>query len=193
MFCFDLETMGTDDNCVVLSAGIIYFDPETDGSTTLSDFVNRGLFVKFDAKEQIQKLKRTVDQSTMDWWKKQTEEAKSMSVKPSEKDVSAYEGLKQILLYIDKYMDGKSWDQEIIWARGNLDERAITSLAKQVDIKVIAPHYRWRDMRTAIDLIYGSTNGYVDVEGVDKESVGKHDPVIDCAFDILMLLNGKKK
>ena len=193
MFMFDIESIGTNDDAVVLSAGIIYFDPEADASTSFDNLVNRGLFVKFDAKEQIQTLKRTVDQSTLDWWKKQTPQSKKVSFEPSDKDVSAYEGLKQIHLYIDKYLDGKNWSREVIWARGSFDERAITSLSKQVDIKMIAPYYRWRDMRTAIDLIYGSTDGYVEVEGVQKDSVGKHDPVIDCAFDILMLLNGKKK
>jgi hypothetical protein len=193
MFMFDVETLGTEDKSVILSAGIIYFDPETDGTTSLEELINRGLFVKFDVKEQIQKYKRTVDQSTMDWWKKQTEETKVMSFRPSADDVEAYEGLKQIILYIDKHKNEKSWDLEFMWARGGLDERVISSLAKQVDLLPIAPYHRWRDIRTAIDLVYGSINGYVEVEGVEKGTVGKHDPVIDCAFDILMLLNGKKK
>jgi hypothetical protein len=51
----------------------------------------------------------------------------------------------------------------------------------------------WRDMRTAVDLLSGGTNGYCDVvhPKFNRADVIKHHPVHDCALDAMMLLYGK--
>ena len=52
----------------------------------------------------------------------------------------------------------------------------------------------WRDVRTAVDCLYGSSNGYVEVvkDGFDRAAVIKHHPVHDCALDAMMLMYGKQ-
>lgn len=190
MFCFDIETLGIESTTVILSAGIIYFDPETDQDVEYDDLVSRGLFIKFDAKDQLLRLERTMTKSTLDWWNKQGsfQQQSSFMIRPE--DLKAEEAFKAIHAYVNKHMRGKSWDKEFIWARGSLDQMAIDSLALKVGVDPIAPFSRWRDMRTAIDMLTGSTNGYCEVKGLDPNVVIKHHPVHDCAYDILMLIKG---
>ena len=190
MFMFDIETLGVESTTVILSAGIIHFDPEMDTEISYNDLCQRGLFVKFNAKDQVKRLDRTISKSTLDWWNKQGQWQQESSLVPSESDLLAEDGIKAIHKYINKYMGGKKWDTESIWARGSLDQMAIDSLCNKAGVDPIAPFNRWRDMRTAIDMLYGTSNGYCKVQDLSMDEVAKHHPVPDCALDILMLLRG---
>lgn len=193
MFMFDIETLGVESTTVVLSAGIIHFDPEVDTEVSYTDLVERGLFVKFNAKDQVKRLDRTITKSTLDWWDKQGKWQQECSLVPSaEHDLLTEDGIKIIHKYINKHMGGKKWDTETIWARGSLDQMAIDSLCTKAGVEPIAPFNRWRDMRTAIDMLYGTSNGYCDVIGLNWDEVAKHHPVTDCALDVLMLLRGQE-
>jgi hypothetical protein len=74
------------------------------------------------------------------------------------------------------------------------------SFEEQLEIEPIWPFQRWRDVRTAIDILYETDKGYVNVvvpPWVDTFDptlhVTKHNPIDDCAFDIMQLLYGEKK
>lgn len=91
----------------------------------------------------------------------------------------------------ENYPKNKQW----VWARGNLDQCVFNSLEKACGRQVLFPHFVWRDMRTAIDFLYSSDNGYVGVnyDGFDPDlHITKHDPVDDCILDVMMLLYGKE-
>ena len=66
------------------------------------------------------------------------------------------------------------------------------SLFNSAGMRPIARYNHWRDIRTAIDILYGTTNGYcaVDCDGFDKSMVTKHHPVHDVCYDAMMLLYG---
>lgn len=190
MFMFDIETLGVESTTVVLSAGIVYFDPAADDQLSYEELVGRGLFVKFNSKDQVKRLDRTISKSTLDWWSKQGEWQQKTNFVPLEDDLLVEDGFKVLHKYINKYLKGKSWETEIMWARGSLDQMAIDSLANKAGIDVIAPFNRWRDVRTAVDMLTGSTNGYCEVADLDWDKVAKHHPVHDCALDALMLMRG---
>ena len=191
MFMFDIETLGIESTTVILSAAIIYFDPEKDADVSFKELVDRSLFIKFDAKDQVKRLDRTMTKSTLDWWNKQGEHQQKLSFVPDKsRDMITEDGLMLIRDYINKYHRGADPQTLTIWARGSLDQMAIDSLALKAGIDPIAPFNRWRDVRTAIDLMTDSKNGYCKVEGLNWDEVAKHDPVHDCALDVLMLLRG---
>ena len=190
MFMFDIETLGVESTTVVLSAGIVYFDPAADDQLSYEELVERGLFVKSNAKDQVKRLDRTISKSTLDWWSKQGQWQQETNLNPAEDDLLVEDGFKVLHKYINKYLKGKSWETEIMWARGSLDQMAIDSLANKAGVDVIAPFNRWRDVRTAVDMLTGSTNGYCEVAGLNWDSVAKHHPVHDCALDALMLMRG---
>jgi hypothetical protein len=184
---FDIETLGVESNTVVLSAALIRFNPED--KPTYDDLLNSALCVKFDTADQVKQLKRTIDKETLEWWGNQSAYVRNLSLKPSRMDVSVTEGINQLTEYVDKF-DGKN---QTMWARGSLDQLAIDSLARSVGLQPITGYNKWRDVRTAIDIIYGTTNGYCKVEHPTfrDSMVSKHHPVHDCALDIMQLLYGK--
>lgn len=186
MFCFDIETLSNKETAAVLSIAILHFDEKK--TYSYEDLLEQTLFVKFNAKEQIEKYKRTYDKETIDWWKKQCEIVRNVSFVPSPNDVSLFEGVGIVKDYIKNYSIG----EEIVWTRGSLDQFAIDSLCVSAGLPCLFNYVQYRDMRTAIDLLKEtSKRGYCKVPGFDFNKVYKHDPVHDVASDVMMLLYGE--
>lgn len=182
MYIFDIETLGTESTSVVLSASVIEF--EATEKYTYEELLSKALFVKFNVKEQIETYNRTVDKDAISWWKKQTEYAQSISLKPTSMDLSVIQGIQNLKDYIDP--------KQKIWARGSLDQMVIDSLCRSAKVESISQYNNWRDIRTAIDLLKDTANnGYCDIPNFNKQDVIKHHPTHDCAYDIMMLLYGK--
>lgn len=188
IFIFDVETLGVESNAVVLSAALIHFDPEQ--RPTYQDLLNGACFVKFNAKEQLQ-IGRTVSKSTLDWWKSQHEYVRKISLDPNREDMNVENGMQKFYDYMSKFLNAK---HQTMWARGSLDQIVIDSLAVKFGLEEITGYNMWRDVRTAIDILYGTTNGYVDIDHplFKRHEVIKHHPVHDCALDAIQLLYGKK-
>ena len=188
MFIFDVETLGKESNSVMLSMAAIYFDPETKPS--YEDLYNSAFFVKFDVEDQVRRLDRKIGKTTMQWWAKQCDIVKTKSLKPNKAlDVKFEDGYKAMR----DWAASKKDDQCYVWARGNLDQLVLDSFEEQLEIKPIWPFNRWRDVRTAIDILYNTSNGYcpVNYKGFSAEAkVIKHNPVDDCAYDAMMLMYG---
>jgi len=188
MFIFDVETLGKESNSVILSMAAIYFDPETKPS--YEDLYNSAFFVKFDVEDQVRRLDRKIGKTTMQWWAKQCDIVKAKSLKPNKMlDVKFEDGYEAMR----KWAESKKDDQCYVWARGNLDQLVLDSFEEQLEIKPIWPFNRWRDVRTAIDILYNTTNGYcpVNYKGFSADAkVIKHNPVDDCAYDAMMLMYG---
>ena len=150
-------------------------------------------FAKFNVEDQIKRLHRKTGKSTMEWWSKQCENVRIRSFRPDpsidEKFEDGYERMRQ---WVDSKNDPKCW----VWARGNLDQLVMDSIEEQCEITPIFYYARWRDVRTAVDFLYGTSNGYckVDYEGFNPSlHITKHDPIDDCILDAMMLLYGKKE
>lgn len=189
-FALDTETLGTEEKSVILSVAICYIDLDTVSKLSpiqIIEYVRKkSLFVKLDAKEQLD-MGRVSNKSTLDWWKEQNQTAKVKSLLPSAEDIKAADAINQIKEYIKKY-NGKT---KHIFERGSMDEFVLKSLCKMLGAADITNFGNWRDFRTAIDVLYGSSFGYCAVEGVNMETdICKHDPVDDIAFDVAMMLAG---
>jgi len=188
MFMFDIETGGIESTSVVLSAAIIHFTLQED--FTYQDLLDRACFVKFDAAEQIKKYKRVTDKGTLEWWEKQGKHARELSLIPGPIDYDVEEGMVKLRGY---YKNTPVADNNrTIWVRGSLDQLAIDSLTRAAGCGDLGHYTAYRDVRTAIDLLCETaSNGYCDVPGFDKSQVIKHDPIHDCAYDIMMMRYGK--
>jgi hypothetical protein len=135
--------------------------------------------------------------TTMQWWAKQCDNVKTVSFKPNKEiDVKFEDGYEQMRKWAASFNEPTSW----VWARGNLDQLVMDSFEEQLEIEPIWPFQRWRDVRTAIDILYETDKGYVNVvvpPWVDTFDptlhVTKHNPIDDCAYDIMMILYGEKK
>ena len=187
MFVFDVETLGVESNAVVLSAAMVHFDPEK--RPTYQDMLDNACFVKFNAREQMD-VGRTVSKSTLAWWKEQHEYVKKVSLEPSREDMTVENGMKLLYDYMAKFPNA---DKQTMWARGSLDQLVIDSLAVKFGLQEITRYNMWRDVRTAVDCLYGTSEGYVDIVHplFKRHEVIKHHPVHDCALDAMQLMYGK--
>lgn len=194
MFVFDVETLGKQSNSVILSFACIHFNPDESPSHT--ELKQSAFFAKLNAADQMQRLKRTAGKSTMEWWAKQCENVKNKSFKPSDNDELFEDAYERMREWAKSKNDNKCW----VWARGNLDQLVMDDIEEQLGIEPIFKYERWRDVRTAVDFLCGTTNGYTDievppwVESFDPAlHITKHNPIDDCVYDAMMLIYGKKK
>ena len=193
MFFFDIETLGSESTSVLLSIGAIHV-PEGVKVTSVDQLLADTFFVKFDTIEQIRR-KRVIQKSTVDWWAKQSLLARETSFIKSDRDVEVVEALTR---YADWVKSHPTYKKEMIWVRGSLDQMAYDSLCECFDVKPVFNYNEYRDIRTAVDIIYpNSRGGYVEVDPnkcsgfADKQWI-KHNPVHDCLIDAAMLFCGKE-
>lgn len=187
MFMFDIETLGIESNSVILSMACIYFDVTK--QQDYQELVNSAFFVKLDVKDQIERLGRTSTKSTLEWWGGMSSEVKAVSFTPKSTDVKAEDAIEQLREWSKQFPNN---DKCVVWARGNLDQMALGSLEVACNKTAVFHFGRWRDVRTAVDLMTGSSNGYAKVANFDDSKVIKHNPIHDCAYDIMMMLYGNK-
>jgi hypothetical protein len=159
MFCFDVETLGIESTSVILSYAIVYFDPDTRPS--YQQLLDRTLFVKLNAKDQIKNYKRTIDKDTLDWWSTQHQYIQSISLDPRPDDVLAKYAFRLLYNYVHRIPDVEN---HTFWQRGSLDQVIIDSFCRILGEEPITGYNNWRDLRTAIDVLYGSTNGYTEID-----------------------------
>ena len=194
MFCFDVETLSTESNCVILSCAMTYIgdlDANT-GHDNLTEIYkdlleNKTLYIKFLAKEQID-AGRHVSKDTLEWWKKQDPEIRALAFNPTKEDVTADVGVRRIKDFMRKWgYDGKN---TTVWIRGFLDQMAFESMCSTFELEPFTHYSNWRDVRTAIDLLAETSNkGYCHMrKAFDKNLVRKHDPRHDTCYDALMLV-----
>lgn len=188
MFMFDVETLGVDSNSVVLSAALVHFEPGKNQS--YQDLLDGACYVKFKAKEQID-MKRAVDLTTLEWWKNQHQYVRSCALDPSGDDVTVEQGFTIMHNWLNKFPNAQ---KQTMWARGSLDQIVIDNLARKLDLQPITSYNMWRDVRTAVDILYGTTNGYCEIvyPNFERAACIKHHPVHDCALDAMMLMYGKQ-
>lgn len=187
MFIFDVETLSKKSEAVILSLSCIYFEPNEEPSP--QELRDSAFFVKFDVEDQVKRLNRKINKSTVDWWKKQCENVRKVSLYPSDRDVKFEEGHMLFSEWVKTKRDNECW----VWARGTLDQLVLDDIEEQLDLSPIFQYNRWRDVRTAVDFLYNTKNGYVDVnyEGFDPElHITKHNPIDDCVLDAMMLMYG---
>lgn len=196
-FIIDFETFGNQSSAAVIDLSAICFNPDPTVVETLDELISRGKRWKFDLRSQ--KGVRVFNTSTMEWWKKQSAEAR-LNLKPSDSDVTVVEGVKDFLSFL-KENDVKEWDS-FGWCRGQsfdfpilVDciaqiQREAGVEEKDVDTFRQEPCKFWnqRDIRTAIEAL-SLTRGLTTTplrNGVLKGFIA-HDSLHDCAKDILML------
>ena len=190
MIVFDIETLSKKSSSVILSMAATYFDPVK--KTSYKELRDNSFFVKFDVDDQMKRLHRVMDKSTLEWWSKQCQNVRIKSLKPSPNDVKFEDGYAAMVDWNKSLGDDKCW----VWIRGSLDQVILDDMLDQLGIEPMWHFTRYRDVRTAIDFMYGSTDGYteVDYEGFNPFiDITKHDPVDDVVYDAMMMMYGKEK
>lgn len=180
----DIETLSTKPNAVILSVACVPFVLEE--HTLFNDLLSKGIYIKFDASDQIKKYKRDVDKKTIDWWKTQPQEVFNAEVKPSKRDVDSLTGITTLSKFIGS-IDGFNSKKSYVWSRGNnFDFPILQSLYEDLEIKL--PYNTWtiRDIRTAIDILHGTDDGKYELKYGNNGFIA-HNPLHDAAMDAARL------
>lgn len=196
-FIIDFETFGNVSNSSVIDLALITFDSDPEIIESFDELVNRGHRIKFDLKSQ--KGHRLFGKSTLEWWKKQSAEARA-NLASTPDDLSVIAGIKEAQQYL---IDNRihPWDS-FGWCRGQsfdfpifVDclrdvQRAQGISEEEIDTFKEEPCKFWnqRDIRTAIEsllLTRGLTTTPLPKGTLDGFIA--HDSIHDCAKDILML------
>lgn len=179
----DLETLDTTPTSVILSLGCSLFSFEKE-ENDFRYYVENGFYVKIDPVSQI-KSGRSTSKGTIAWWRNQGKEAQTVLM-PHKNDKSLPEALKLFREYLNQneYNLKKSY----CWSRGTYFDWPIVENA-HLQYNLPLPYNGWkiRDIRTAIDILYGVDDGKYELKnGTPKEFI-KHNSLHDCAMDILRL------
>ena len=187
----DFETLGLPrDRGVALDLSATYFtDTELlDGSDkpvlSFKDLIERSLTVKFDVADQIDTYGRTTDQGVIDWWKKQSEDARSLVAK-SERDVSLSTGINTFFDWLDHPAK-----KTRLWARGMVfDLCLLEDLMKDVEYNRFMAFWNYRDTRTWFaGCMLDPNYDRVPVSKDELDGFVAHNSSHDVAKDALMCM-----
>lgn len=113
----DLETLGTQPGSVILSIGAVLFDPKPKGE---GDLILGKEFYCVVGQPTCIAAGLTVDQSTLDWWEKQSEEARTVLAQSQDpaQSISLTKSLTQLAAFIPLgakvWSNGANFDQPLL-------------------------------------------------------------------------------
>lgn len=139
---FDMETLDTKPSAIILSLGAVKFDP--------TDFNNKyempSLYLRFDIDNQSQ-LGRTIGESTLDWWKKQSPEIQETAFSDNDRT--------SLLDAVEKFHQF-AWNCDRIWSQGSFDVNIMEDLYRMIGRTTPWNYWQIRDSRTLFDFIDGN-------------------------------------
>lgn len=145
----DLETLDTGANSVVLSAGLVKFNPKN------LDEPFDGIHIKFDPFDQ-RKMGRTISQDTINWWGRQDPKIIEDAMGP-EGRVPTKEAIEKIIewfsvLYSEDHNQGPIFISEV-WGQGyGFDMTILKTLFDQYGYELPWKYFQERDSRTLFKL-----------------------------------------
>jgi len=182
----DFESLSTDPRAALLSVGLLAFDAEKiDASNYQSEFdtfVASGLQIKLLMKNQAAEYHRVVSSDTVDWWASQGDTASQILI-PSNDDVD----LKNMIPLLNQYIKKSGYNGKC-YTRGMIDSTWIQTLARDLQQEVAIKWWEYRDVRTLIDVLSCSTNGYLPRRfAFNPKGLVKHNSIHDCALDVIQM------
>lgn len=132
----DLETLDTTPSCVILTIGIVIFDPKQNGIIDLLD-------IRPTMEDQVA-LGRTISDGTMQWWSNQSAEAQEEAF--GEKNRMSFADSMEVL---SRYC----WNHPYVWSHGaGFDVVAIENALTCLKMNIPWQYYNVRDTRTLFDI-----------------------------------------
>lgn len=154
----DIETLGTAYNAVVLQISMVKFDWNKNITDTLS--------LNLQIEPQLIKG-RTIDQSTIDWWKNQNVEIFKTCIVDQLEPIQVLNRIKQFIKY-----------EDVIWCHTTFDIVILNSLFSDYEMRTPYPYKNARDIRTLVDL------SNINLSDYDWEHNKTHNSLDDCKFQV---------
>lgn len=168
----DIETLGTDQDAIVVSIGAVFFDPQTGE-------VGNEFYRKLNFQDQID-LGRRPTQGTIEFWLNQSKEAQQVF---NEEGVSTAQALEEFTGFTEEFSEVSLCKP---WGNGpSFDLTIMETLLK--DFKVELPWKFWnvRCLRTFKEYVY-------DGNDLIREGI-YHHALDDCKHQIKIVTTGLQK
>ena len=157
----DLETLGVNPDSVLMTVGAVKFNPFGSAEP------HAPLYLRCDIEEQSEKLGRTIDDNTMEWWTKQPKKIQDEAFGEHKDRVN----MDQLTKALNKFCVGV--DQ--LWCQGPLFDYAILQNLYK-NIKKPCPWNFWqiRDSRTVFSMMPSDPRKAIQEE--------MHNALADCYY-----------
>lgn len=133
----DIETLGTRPDCVVLSIALVKFD--LDGEDTFESILDDPSRVFYTTLDTAAQSHRTIQQSTLDWWKQFPQQRELI-------DSARKHHPRDALIAVNNWVEN---DKPNLWGNGaTFDNVIINDLYETFAVNSAFPYYQARDLRT---------------------------------------------
>jgi exodeoxyribonuclease VIII len=142
----DLETLGRRAGCAILSIGAVAFDPD-------SGKLGEEFYIVVDAMDQVAECGLHTDQSTIEWWEKQSVEAQQVLIESrSGKALS----LGDALVKFNQYLSQFNFTKVKVWGNGaDFDNAIMASCYAAAGLEVPWSFWNNRCYRTLKGVVGG--------------------------------------
>lgn len=166
----DMETLDTAPSTVILTIGAVIFDPRGMG-------VLEKIEIRPTIDEQTDTFGRTISNSTMDWWAKQSPAAIEEAMGDRDR-VSYREAMEKLYKFC--------WNTEKVWANGSVFDIMVAENAfRELEMQFPWQFWNIRDCRTIYDL--------TGVSLKDGGHVTSHKAVEDAERQAIVVQDGYRK
>jgi 3' exoribonuclease, RNase T-like len=164
----DFETLSTDIDTVILTMGLVKFDPRGNG-------IIDKLELRPDVDSQIEKYKRTISEDTLKWWGQQSPEAIEEAM-GFQNRISLRECMDRLYKFC--------WNSTSVWSNGSVFDIMIAESAfKQLDMTPPWQFWQIRDCRTLYEMAgvslkdkkYGTKTTHKAVEDAEHQAIVAQD------------------
>ncbi|WP_221072829.1 3'-5' exonuclease [Vibrio alfacsensis] len=182
----DLETLDTETTAKILSIGVVPWNPGEQVSFQELCERESSLYIKIDQASFYAFPAFTESAGTIEFWDKQGEQARHV-LEPDVNDVLIEKALEQLKAHLKQWVEPLRRDQGLVFCRGyDFDGGILEHAFQQCGITPPWGYNRFRCVRTVIDTIANTRNGYVT--GAEPEGFIKHHALHDAAMDTLTVL-----
>ena len=177
----DIETLGSVNNCVVLSVGMVAVDSSKD--YTFEELIENGYYAKLDVKSQVD-AGRKIYKDTLEWWGEQGKAAQHI-LKPSPKDMHWSKLRKNMILWLDE--QGIDTHTVKAYSRGSHFDFGILHDIFRITEGCSQPELPWRfwnilDSKTVVLTLLNKDSWEL---GVEPEGFIHHNALHDAAREYL--------
>ena len=179
----DIETLGSVNNSVILSVGMVAVDSDVD--YTFKELIENGYCAKLDVKGQVDSG-RKIHQDTLDWWSQQGKEAQHI-LKPKPDDMP-WQNLRQdMITWLEA--QGINISKAKYYARGSHFDFAILHDLFRITGNASSDELPWKfwnlhDSKTVVLTLLGKDAWQM---GVEPEGFIHHDCLHDAAREYLLM------
>ncbi|WP_153448767.1 3'-5' exonuclease [Vibrio algicola] len=183
----DTETLDTETTAKILSIGIVPFN--WGEQVSFEELCNRpsSKYIKIDMNSYlVEDGVFTTNASTESWWSEQGEEARHV-LEPDLSDLPIRDALHSLKQHLSDYVEPLKKDQGQVFCRGyDFDGGILNNAFEQCGIAKPWGYNRFRCVRTVIDTLAGTRNGYVKES--DPDGFIHHHALHDAAKDTLSMI-----